>query len=517
MVLLLAHALAASGAAVASGSAVGSPPGAVPQGADARASATRTALTLRASAAEAGYGSRVVLSGRLTARGRGIAGQKIVIRQRAASATAYAKVATARTNRRGLWRTAVTVRVHSSWAATYQGARGYAGTRSAKRQVAVFAPLTDYAVAPGGRDAYKDEAWTFTARTAPELEGRSVRLVRGPSRSPTTLRTAAIGPGGAIAITHPMGTVGQADYWVSVDGSALMYGADSPHSSIRTRAEGAPTPPTIITGALPRTEVHVPYQASLVGSGGDLTWTALTALPPGLALSPDGVVSGTPSLAGTWDITVQAANVAGSARRAVSFTSTPGSLTVTTWPLEDGAVGVLYPEGSYTSHGEQALNCAPCPLGATWSLTAGALPPGLEMDFDDLLEETYVFGRPTTPGVHEFTVTAVADGRSGTRTFTIRVLPGADDLLRIDYDRRFEDIPSGVLGQPYSHQLTTVGDQPGVTWSSLGPLPPGLALSASGVLSGTPTVAGHGWLYFAVTDGSRYDWQGLTFAVAPQG
>lgn len=477
--------------------------------------ARTTRLTLASSAAEVGYGTAVRLSGRLTGGRKGLARQKVVLRHRAGAATTWTTVATVTTNRRGAWRKVVDARTSGSWTATFKGTKAYAAARSPERRVDVFAPLTDYAVSPGDRDAYLGEVWTFTARTAPELAGATATLRRGPSRVPTTVRTATIGPGGAVAVSAPMSVAGQQEYWLSVGGSALMYGADSPHTTVRTRSTGAPTPPSVATSSLPSTEVHVPYQASLVGSGGELTWTALTALPPGLALAPDGVVSGAFSQVGTWDVTVRASNVVGTADRSVSFTSTPGSLTVTTWPLEDGAVGVTYPEGSFTSRGEQELTCTPCPLGATWSITSGTLPPGLEMDYDDLLEESYVFGRPTTAGLYELTVTAVADGRSGSRTYTIRVLPSAADLLRIAYDRTFEAIPPGVLGQPYSHQLTTVGDQPGVTWSSLGALPTGLSLSPSGVLSGTPTVAGYGWLYFAVTDGTRYDWQGLTFVVAP--
>ncbi|MCP3422411.1 putative Ig domain-containing protein [Nocardioides pinisoli] len=509
LVLLVAGALTTSGLAAV-------PASAGPGDVHPRVQAARpTKLTLRTSAEEAVYGSRVTLSGKLTAGRTALKRQKVVIRQRTATAKGSVKVATATTDRRGRWRATVTVRVRSTWVATYKGTRTWARSTSPKRQVDVFAPLTDFAVAPGGRDAYKDEDWTFTARTAPELAGRSVRLLRGPFRAPTTLRTATIGPGGAVAITHRMAEVGQADYWVSVDGSALMYGADSPRASIRTRAEGAPTMPSIATASLPTTEVHVPYQANLVGGGGELTWSALSALPPGLDLSPAGVVSGAPSQVGTWQVDVRATNVVGSATRTVSFTSAPGSLTVTTWPLEDGAVGVDYPEGSFTSRGEQELSCTPCPDGATWSVTAGALPPGLEMDYDDLIEESYVFGRPTVAGLYTFTATAVLGGRSGSRTFTIRVLPSAAELLRIYYDPRFEDVPPGEVGQPYTHQLTTVGNQPGVTWSSLAELPPGLTLSPSGVLSGTPTVAGYGWLYVAVTDGTRYDWQGLSLTVAP--
>ena len=489
---------------------------AAPPPSDARAQTARTTkLTLAVSTTEADYGAKVTLSGRLTSGRKGVTGQKVVLRHRAGDAKTYAKVATATTNRKGAWKKVVDARTSGSWIATFKGTRTFAAAKAAGRQVDVFAPLTGYAVSPGNRDAYLDEPWVFTARTAPELAGRTVSLVRGPSRAPSTLRTATIGPGGAIAVTHPMSVAGQQEYWISVNSSSVMYGADSPHTVVRTRREGAPTAPSIATSSLPTVEEHVPYQASLVGGGGELTWSVVGGtLPPGLVLSPDGTITGAAPAAGTRSITVQAANVAGSATRTVSLTTTPGTLQVTTWRLEDTAVGAIYPEGSYTSHGEQELICTPCPRGATWSVTSGALPPGLELDYDDLIEESYVFGRPTQAGTYSFTVTGVADGRSGSRTYAIRVEPSSATLLRIDYNKLTESLPNAALGQPYSHQITA-GGASGLTWTSLGALPPGLSLSAGGLLSGTPTVAGGGWIYVGVTDGTRYDWQGLTITVTP--
>jgi hypothetical protein len=50
--------------------------------------------------------------------------------------------------------------------------------------------------------------------------------------------------------------------------------------------------------------------------------------------------------------------------------------------------------------------------------------------------------------------------------------------------------PSGAVGQSYSFAFT-VGGIPAAKVHAKGQLPPGLALSSQGVLSGTPTEAGH--------------------------
>ncbi|MBD3925190.1 hypothetical protein IEZ26_11195 [Nocardioides cavernae] len=513
--LLLASALAASGGLVTV-PASGDPSDHGPQ--DSRAQAARaTKLTLGASLDEAHYGTTVRLSGKLTSGGKGLKGQKVVLRHRVSGAKAWTRVGTVTTRRKGVWRKDVQVRLRGSYMATYRGTRTYAPARSAKQQVDTFAFLTDYAVGPGGRDAYRDEPWTFTGRTAPELAGQPVHVVRGPSRISTPVATGTVGPGGAISLTHRMKDVGRYDYWLSVDGGLLMYGADSPHTSITTRAVGAPTTPSITTAELTTGEPHISYRAALVGGGGELTWSVVDgSLPPGLSLSPDGTVSGAAAAAGTWTPVVRAANAAGAATRAVTVRVPPGSLTVTTFPLDDAAVGATYPDGLYVNNGWQELTCTPCPDGADWSITSGSLPPGLELVWDDFVDPVanYVTGRPSQAGVWTFTVTGVVGQASGSRQFTIRVLPSAADLLQIAVNAASNHLPAGTVGMPYSQQLKA-NVASGLTWTSLGSLPPGLTLSSGGLLSGTPTLAGSGPIHVAVTDGTRYDWEQLRIEVRP--
>ena len=51
--------------------------------------------------------------------------------------------------------------------------------------------------------------------------------------------------------------------------------------------------------------------------------------------------------------------------------------------------------------------------------------------------------------------------------------------------------PAGEVGAAYSFQFTATGGSGTYAWSVVaGALPPGLTLSAAGLLSGTPTVAG---------------------------
>ena len=471
-----------------------------------------TRVTLAVSADEVDYGDTVKLSGKLLSGPSGLKGQRLVLKHRVNGTKKWTKVGTATTGRAGTWKKDVEARLRGEYLAVFKGTQAYAPSKSDRRRVDVFAPLSAPEITPGDRDAYQGEEWTWRATTAPELAGSKVELDRGPFRTTTTVAKGTIGADGAIELTHTMTEPGRWEYRLTVATSALMYGATSAPTTVRTRNVTAPTTPEITTSSLPPVEVHVPYEADLVGTGGELTWgVAGGTLPPGLSLDPNGELTGAPSAVGTWTFTVQATNAAGSDTRELSFTSEPGTLEITTYPLDDAAVGSGYPSGSWTSGGFQELRCDPCEW-ANWSITSGALPPGMELDYDDLVEDWYVFGTPTQAGLFEFTVTALTDGHSGSKEFSIRVLPDPDDLLRIDFHPTFESIPDGTLGEPYSHQMTA-GDATGLTWSALSELPPGLTLSEDGMLSGTPTMSGYGWIAFAVTDGTRYDWQALSFTV----
>src|SRR5262249_29419101 len=51
-------------------------------------------------------------------------------------------------------------------------------------------------------------------------------------------------------------------------------------------------------------------------------------------------------------------------------------------------------------------------------------------------------------------------------------------------------LPSGTVGLAYSQTLTASGGTGSYTFSATGTLPPGLVLATTGVLAGTPTMAG---------------------------
>src|SRR5215471_15863947 len=68
------------------------------------------------------------------------------------------------------------------------------------------------------------------------------------------------------------------------------------------------------TCPLPDGTVGTPYSATLTATGGTApyTWTLLSgSLPPGLSLSGAGVISGTPTTAGTYTFTLKVVDASG--------------------------------------------------------------------------------------------------------------------------------------------------------------------------------------------------------------
>ena len=88
----------------------------------------------------------------------------------------------------------------------------------------------------------------------------------------------------------------------------------SPAETPSTPPTTPTSPPSIEAGTLPRGAVGSPYDATLTASGGTepYTWSLTSgALPAGLSLGEDGVVSGTPTAEETADFTAEVADADG--------------------------------------------------------------------------------------------------------------------------------------------------------------------------------------------------------------
>jgi hypothetical protein len=245
-----------------------------------------------------------------------------------------------------------------------------------------------------------------------------------------------------------------------------------------------PAPVAITTTSLPNGIANSPgYSATLTSTGGAApitwSWTAQSGstLPPGLVLNPGtGVISGTATSAGTFNVSVTATDSSAPALTAsknLSITIIPQLVINTSSPLPNGITNTAY-NSTLTSVGGAGT--------VTWSITTGSLPTGLT-----LAAAGTISGTPTAAGTFNLTLQAADSGtpqQKVTKAFTITII----QQLAITTSAA---LPTGSVTTPYSVTLASSGGTGAVTWAVTGgsTLPGGLTLTSAGVLAGTPTTA----------------------------
>jgi hypothetical protein len=162
-----------------------------------------------------------------------------------------------------------------------------------------------------------------------------------------------------------------------------------------------PTSPTITTASLPAGAQGVAYSVMLSATGGTLpyVWSIiLGGLPTGLSLnSSTGVISGTPTVLGTNNFTVQVSD-AGSLTDSKPLSITVGAPpTITTASLPQGTQGAAYSTTLSATGGTPPYS---------WSISVGSLPAGLSLNFST----GAISGTPALPGTTSFTVHLVDAG-----------------------------------------------------------------------------------------------------------
>jgi uncharacterized repeat protein (TIGR03803 family) len=211
-------------------------------------------------------------------------------------------------------------------------------------------------------------------------------------------------------------------------------------------------PLVITTTVLPADRVGIAYSQTLTASGGTppYTWSlsGTSVLPTGLALSPQGVISGTPTTAGTTNFTLQVADSASQAiGGAFSITIEPliastGTITLTPASIAIGQttvaiVQITAPAGSPAPTGSVQFQSNGVNLGSpvllangTASLTTGAfsatgsfeITAGYSGD-SNYLAETY------PPAI--LAVTTVPVPAIGITPSSVSVAPGAAASLTV--------------------------------------------------------------------------------------
>ncbi len=218
------------------------------------------------------------------------------------------------------------------------------------------------------------------------------------------------------------------------------------------------------------------------------------SLPPGLSVSDEGIISGTPTQAGTYDfyltVTYDKPSYCKSPsddRFIIAINPAKPRLIVSTSSLPDATINQPYTAPALTASGATVTS---------WTLAAGSLPPGLTLNPNGVIS-----GTPTQSGGFTFTVQANGDGTSDTKQLSIFVLAPLDlGLAPNGTAATAQPITVSMkLATPVTWGVKATGGREPYTYTA-DRLPAGVTLNADGTVTGTPTRAGVTRTTFTVRD-----------------
>ena len=281
----------------------------------------------------------------------------------------------------------------------------------------------------------------------------------------------AVAPDGTVLLASG---VNNAEPAVTVPNSELFYPSPLPAGIVIT------TP--IV---LPSASLNQPYTQMFLEHGGvgQVTWVGNT-LPPGLNLTTNGILTGTPTQSGSFNLSITANDTSASPQTTtVQFTlQVNNSLAVTTTSLPNGLVGAAYNSAIVTTGGTQPVS---------FSLATASFPPGLTITQPAPGTQIGALaGTPTTAGTYTFSETVIDSStppQTATATYTVQVNgPLTITTTTLPEAVTVNGFPGTAPPIQYSAQIQTGGGTGGALTFSVtaGALPPSITLNpATGALT----------------------------------
>ena len=208
------------------------------------------------------------------------------------------------------------------------------------------------------------------------------------------------------------------------------------------------------------------------------------SLPPGLSVSDEGLISGTPTAAGSYDFYLTVTydkptycKPPSDDRFIININPAKPRLIVSTSSLPDANINQAYTAPALAASGGSV---------SSWTLAGGTLPPGLTLNPNGV-----VSGTPTQSGVFSFTVQANGDGTSDTKQLALFVLAPLDlGLAPNGTPATAQPLAVNMkLATPFSWGVKATGGREPYAYTA-STLPAGITMNPDGTFTGTPTLAG---------------------------
>ncbi|RZK18732.1 MAG: hypothetical protein EOO86_09400 [Pedobacter sp.] len=270
----------------------------------------------------------------------------------------------------------------------------------------------------------------------------------------------------AVTVTDANGNTVTSNYTLKITDPLVL-----PTATLANGTTGVSYTPQIIPSAIGGTTPYV-YSA--------------TGLPPGLTFTPGTrAITGTPTLAGTYPVTVTATDADGKTVTTIYSITVLDPLALPPTVLADGNENVVYPN--------QTILPATGGSGG-YTYVASNLPLGLA--FDGATRQ--ITGTPSQAGNYSILITVTdAGGRTASRSYPLRVI-GTLNLPSTT-------LADGTVGTTYPTRTlpAVTGGTPGYTYSATG-LPQGMVFNpATREISGTPTIGGTFGISLTATDAAN--------------
>jgi PKD repeat protein len=246
--------------------------------------------------------------------------------------------------------------------------------------------------------------------------------------------------------------------------------------------------PVITSSTTATATVGTAFSYQIAASNSPTSFAA-SGLPAGLTVNTtSGLISGTPTAAGTSTVTLSATNKTGTGTATLTLTVSVAAPVITSGGTASATAGTAFSYQIAASNSPTSFGASGLPAGLTVNTTSGLIS-----------------GTPTAAGTSTVTLSATNKTGTGTATLTLTVSGTAPVITS-------STTASGTVGSAFSYQITASNSPTSFAASGL---PAGLTVNTtSGLISGTPTASGTSSVTLSATNSSGTGNASLTLTIS---